>query len=61
VLIRADLTGLRPVTTYYYQAVASNSAGRSPGAILSFTTSSAAVSRTSRIGQNAIPWTLKRP
>jgi len=36
--IRADLTGLSPVTTYYYQAVASNSAGRSPGGILSFTT-----------------------
>jgi len=36
--ISGDLTGLSPGTTYYYHVVASNSAGRSPGAILSFTT-----------------------
>jgi len=36
--ISGDLTGLSPGTTYYYHIVASNSAGRSPGAILAFTT-----------------------
>jgi hypothetical protein len=34
----ATLTGLQPNTTYYYQAVATNSVGSADGAIFSFTT-----------------------
>lgn len=36
--ISAPLLGLRPVTTHYYRAAASNSAGTTRGAILKFTT-----------------------
>ena len=40
VSITANLTGLTPNTTYYYRAVAQNSAGTQRGLILSFTTAS---------------------
>jgi hypothetical protein len=36
--VTAKLTGLKTKTTYYFQAVASNAAGTTPGAVLSFTT-----------------------
>ena len=40
VAVTAAITGLQPVTTYYYQAQATNSAGTTQGSILSFTTPS---------------------
>jgi hypothetical protein len=36
--VTATLTGLEPKTTYYFQAVASNDAGTTAGAVLSFAT-----------------------
>jgi|GEM_PF-777273 len=40
VAVTAPITGLQPVTTYYYQAQATNSASTTQGSILSFTTPS---------------------
>jgi DNA-binding beta-propeller fold protein YncE len=39
--VSAALTGLLPATTYYFQAVATSSAGTADGGIMSFTTSAA--------------------
>jgi phosphodiesterase/alkaline phosphatase D-like protein len=41
VAVAANLTGLQPATTYYIRVVATNAAGTTQGAILSFTTAPA--------------------
>ncbi|MDN3583363.1 MBG domain-containing protein [Mucilaginibacter flavus] len=47
-----SLTGLVPLTTYYYQVKASNSLGTTPGSILSFTTLASSNSNLSSLSIN---------